>query len=81
MSVRSEALDIIIGRSSEIMHLDPVELNEETSFQELGFKSVNYVMVTTALEDAFDVEVPYMTFMRNKTFGEAAAYIEELVES
>jgi acyl carrier protein len=81
MSVRNEALEIIIKRSSEIMRLDPSTLNKETSFEELGFKSANYVMVTTVLEDAFDVEVPYMDFKRNKTFGEAAEYIEELVES
>jgi acyl carrier protein len=81
MSVRSEALDMMIARTADMFKLDPAALSAASVFEELGFKSANYVQVTTALEDAFDVEVPYMDFKRSKTFGEAAEFIEELVES
>jgi acyl carrier protein len=81
MSVRSETLEIIIKRTSDILGVDADTLNKETTFESLGFKSANYVQITTVLEDEFDIEVPYMDFKRNKTFGEAAGFIEELVES
>ncbi|MDR1797781.1 MAG: acyl carrier protein [Clostridiales Family XIII bacterium] len=81
MSVRSEALEIIVQKSAEVLGVDASGLGKETTFESLGFKSANFVMVTTTLEDAFDVEVPFMEFKRNKTFGEAAEYVEELVES
>ena len=36
--------------------------------------------MTTFLEDEFDIEVPYMQFKRNKTIGEAAEFVTELLE-
>ena len=36
--------------------------------------------MTTFLEDEFDIEVPYMQFKRNKTVGEAAEFVTELLE-
>lgn len=80
MELRKEILEVIIKRAADVMKKDPSELNENSSFEELGFKSGNYVQVTTVLEDEFEVEIPYMDFKRRKTFGEAAAYVEELVE-
>ena len=70
----------MINRAADVMKKDSSELNESSSFEELGFKSGNYVQVTTVLEDEFEVEIPYMDFKRRKTFGEAAAYVEELIE-
>ncbi len=80
MELREEILKVIIKRTAEIMKAEESRLNGESSFEELGFKSGNYVQVTTVLEDEFEVEIPYMDFKRRKTFGEAAAYVEELVE-
>lgn len=80
MEQREEILKVIIKRAADVMKVDPSELNENSNFEELGFKSGNYVQVTTVLEDEFEVEIPYMDFKRRKTFGEAAAYVEELIE-
>ena len=33
------------------------------------------------MEDEFDVEIPYMTFRRKKTIGEAIEYVYDLVEN
>jgi acyl carrier protein len=80
MELRKEILKVMINRAADVMKKDSSELNESSSFEELGFKSGNYVQVTTVLEDEFEVEIPYMDFKRRKTFGEAAAYVEELIE-
>jgi len=80
MELKKEILEKMIKRAADVMKKDPNELNESSNFEELGFKSGNYVQVTTFLEDEFEVEIPYMDFKRRKTFGEAAAYVEELVE-
>lgn len=80
MELRKEILEVMIKRAADVMKKDPSELDEGSNFEELGFKSGNYVQVTTVLEDEFEVEIPYMDFKRRKTFGEAAAYVEELIE-
>ncbi|QOX66008.1 acyl carrier protein [Anoxybacterium hadale] len=78
--MREEILQTIIKRTADVMKKNADELNADSSFEALGFKSGNYVQVTTVLEDEFEVEIPYMDFKRRKTFGEAAEYVEQLVE-
>jgi acyl carrier protein len=78
--MKEEILAKIIERASMIWGQDPSSLNEETLFSDMKPKSTHYSQLTTYLEDAFDVEVPYMGFKRCKTLGEAADYIAELLE-
>ena len=76
MSIREEALDILVKKAASIFTLDPATLGAQTRFAEdLQAKSVNYIQLSAALEDEFDVEVPFMEFKRKATFGEAADYI------
>ena len=79
MSVREEAVVKIIERLSATLGRDASEFNNETKFADLNLKSANVSQMTTFLEDAFDVEVPYMDFMRKKTISEAAGFIAELL--
>lgn len=80
MTIREEALAILVKKAATLFGKDPATLGENTRFEEdLAAKSVNYVQLSAALEDEFDVEVPYMEFKRKTTFGEAAAYIAELL--
>ena len=79
--MKDQILAVIIKRAAEIFKKNPFELNADTSFaDDLQAKSVNYSQITTALEDEFEVEIPFMDFKRKKTFGEAAEYVEQLVE-
>jgi acyl carrier protein len=39
---------------------------------------VNFVQLSAALEEQFEVEVPYMEFRRKATFGEAADYVAQI---
>lgn len=81
MELRDEILEKMIARASEIFGKDPSELGEDTDFvEDLKAKSVNYVQIISVLEDEFDVEINFMAFRRNKTFGDAADFVEELVE-
>lgn len=78
MELREEAIEMIKERLTVI--LGAGEYKEETTFEELKMKSVNYSQLTTALEDEFDVEIPFMDFKRKPTIAAAADYIVELVE-
>lgn len=81
MELVDQILEVIIKRAAQVFNKQASELNADTRFAEdLQAKSVNYVQITTVLEDEYDVEIPFMEFKRTKTFGEAAQYIERLIE-
>lgn len=81
MAVKDEALDIIIEKAAMMFGVDPSTLGPETNFKEdLQCKSANMVQFTTALEDEFDIEVPYMEFSKKATFADAAEFVVELCD-
>ena len=58
------------------------ELTDSTELiADLGAKSVNFVRIISALEDEFELEIPFMEFRRKKSIGEAIDYIVQLYES
>jgi acyl carrier protein len=76
-----EVLTKIIEAAAQLFGKDPSELGADTNFvEDLAAKSVNYVQIIAVLEEEYDVEIPFISFRRNKTFGEAAAYVQELCE-
>jgi acyl carrier protein len=80
MELKEEILEKIIKRAAELFKKDPGELTADTNFAEdLKIKSANYVQIIAVLEDAFDVEIPFMEFRRKKTLGEAADYVADLL--
>lgn len=78
--MKEKVLAKIIERASGIWGVDPSTLNGDTLFASMNPKSTHYSQITTFLEDAFDIEVPYMNFKRCKTLGEAAEYVTDLLE-
>lgn len=78
--MRDEILNKIIERGAYIWGKDTSELNAETTFADMNAKSGHISQITTVLEDAFDIEVPYMGFKRCKTLGEAADFVADLLE-
>ncbi len=79
MTIREEALEVLINKTKAIFPaIDAATLGEDTRFEEdLGCKSIHIVQFSAALEDEFDLEVPYMEFKKKATFGEAADFIAE----
>lgn len=79
MSFRDEVIELLCKKAADLFGLDASTLGADTRFKEdLGCKSADIVKFTVALEDEYDVEVPFMAFNRNATFGEAADYMSEL---
>ena len=77
MTLKEEAVQVLCKKAHDIFGIDPTTLGENTSFDDdLHCKSTNIVQFSAALEDEFDIEVPYMQLKKMKTFGEAAAWIE-----
>lgn len=79
MSFYDEVVALLIKTVADMLGADPATMSENTRFKEdLGCKSNNIAAITVALEDEYDVEVPFMAFNRCATFGDAANYMSEL---
>jgi len=82
MALRDDIKEKLIERGAPLFGKQPEEITEEMKFvEDLNAKSVHYSQITTYLEDEFDVEIPYMTFRRKATIGEAVDYVLDLVEN
>ena len=81
MTIKEEAIEVLIKKTKDIVpSIDESTLGPDTSFEDdLHCKSIHYVQFSAALEDEFDVEVPFMEFKRKKTFAEAGEYIAEML--
>ena len=78
MEERSNVYEMILERLTAM--LGPKDYNEDTKYADIGMKSVNYSSMITALEDEFDVEIPFMQFRRKLTVGESVDYVCELLD-
>lgn len=77
MTLREEAIEVLCKKAAALFGISADSLSENTRFEEdLHCKSTNIVQFSAALEDAFDIEVPFMELKRKKTFGEAAEWLE-----
>lgn len=75
---QQEVVDILKDKAAEIFGSDPATLSADTKFvDDLGCRSVNIVQFASALEDEYEVEVPFMELNKMETFGDAAALIDE----
>lgn len=82
METRQEVLAKLVERAAPLFGKKPEEMSEDLKFvDDLKAKSVHYSQITTYLEDEFDIEIPYMTFRRKQTIGEAVDYVTELIEN
>lgn len=80
MNLRNEIYQKLVERAAPLFGIKPENMAESLRFEEdLQAKSVHYSQITTFLEDIFDVEIPYMTFRRKATIGEAVDYVLKLV--
>lgn len=77
---KNEILEKIIQRAAHIWGVAPESLNADTTFASMNAKSAHYSMITTTLEDAYDLEIPYLKFRRCETLGAAAEYVASLEE-
>lgn len=78
MEERNEIYEKIVERLNAMVGGN--DYSEDTKYEELNLKSVNYSQMITVLEDEFDVEIPYMDFKRKKTVGESVDFIVSIIE-
>ena len=73
--------ETLINAIAEALGKDAGEINDDTNITtDFAATSVDFVHITKALEEAFDMTVPFMKFRRNKTVAEMVDYLEELLE-
>ena len=79
MSIREEVIEALCKKAAALFGKDASQLGADTRFlEDLDAKSVDMVKFSALLEDIYEVEVPFMEFVKKLTFGEAAAYIAEM---
>ena len=79
MSFVDEVIELLKKRTAALFGIDPETLSGDTSFEEdLHCKSTDIVRYSAALEDEYEIEVPYMALKRCKTFAEAAQFMSDL---
>ena len=75
---QAEVVDILKEKAADIFGVDTSTLDENTSFvDDLHCKSVNIVQFASALEDEYEIEVPYMQLNKCKTFLDAAKFVDD----
>lgn len=77
MSIKDEAVEVLVKTAANRFKVDENLLNENTQFDDLHCKSVDLVVLSSALEDEFEIEVPYMALKRATTFADAGEYVEK----
>ena len=81
-SFREQVSSVMYSAISTTMGKPIEELTDSTELiADLGAKSVNFVRIIGALEDEFELEIPFMEFRRKKSIGEAIDYVVQLYES
>jgi len=81
-SIRDQVSAAMYAAVSATMNKPLEELSDSTELiADLGAKSVNLVRIIGALEDEFELEIPFMEFRRKKSIGEAIDYVAKLYES
>ena len=75
----NEYLEFVLEQAKSVFTRD--DITPETRFKEdLNAKSLCIAQLMNAIEDEYDVEIPYMEFKRQNTIAEAAEFVAEKVE-
>ena len=71
---------VVISIIAEQLGISESELNEETSFADLGADSLDLFQIFSALEEEFDVEFENDDAEKIKTVGDAIEFLKAAVE-
>lgn len=72
-SVEEQVIEII----SEQQGISKDQITRDTTFERIGFDSLDLVEMTMELEEKFDITIPDEDAEKIRTVGQAIEYIEE----
>ena len=75
MSIRQEIYEKLVERAAPLFGMKQEDFSDATRFEDCKAKSTHISQITTYLEDEFDIEIPFMSFRRQATVGEAVNYV------
>ena len=64
---------------SEHLSVEPADLTDSTSFDDLNADSLDVVELIMALEEEFDIEIPDEDAEKIRTVGDVTEYIKERI--
>lgn len=77
---RTELFDKIAEIASDVLGIEPDEITEETTFDDLDADSLDRLQLVTAIEDEFELEIDDETLMSLSSVGDAINAIENAKE-
>ena len=78
---RTEMFDKVAEVASDVLGIDKDEITLETTFDDLDADSLDRLQLVTAIEDAFDMEVPDDKLDTMNSVADALDVIESVKEA
>lgn len=78
---RTEMFDKVAEVASDVLGIDKDEITLETTFDDLDANSLDRLQLVTAIEDAFDMEVPDDKLDTMNSVADALDVIESVKEA
>ena len=78
---RTEMFDKVAEVASDVLGIDKDEITLETTFDDLDADSLDRLQLVTAIEDAFDIEVPDEKLDTMNSVSDALDVIESVKEA
>ena len=77
----SDTLERVRSVTADLLKVDLARIGADSRFvEDLGAKSIQSVELVASFEEAFDVEINDQEAFKIKTVGDAARFIDQLLE-
>lgn len=77
---RAEIVEKLSEVAADVLGVEPEEVTEETSFDDMEADSLERLQLVTAIEDEFDIEIPDDKLESLNSMDDVINVIEELKE-
>ena len=78
---RTEIFDKVCDIAADVLSVEPDDLSEATTFDDLDANSLDRLQLVTAMEDEFDIEIDDDKLMAINSVAEAIEAIEQTLEA
>ncbi len=77
----SDTLDRVKAVTADLLKIDETAINPDSRFvEDLGAQSMQSIELVAAFEEEFDIEMEEEDALKVKTIGDAAGYIDQLLD-